>query len=57
MVEFEAVEGRRQRVVTKGSEFAQKVLKALKIWRKPPPEALDEARETTKGSNVVTFRK
>ena len=57
VVEFEPVEGGRQRVVTKRSEVAQKVLKALKIRRKPSPGAPDGASETTKSSNVVTIRK
>jgi len=57
VVEFEFVEGGRQRVMTKGSELAEKVLKALKIRRKPPPRVPDGASETTKISNVVTIRK
>ena len=57
VVEFEPVEGGRQRVVTKGSELAQKVLKALKIRRKPPPRAPHEASETAKSSDVVIIRK
>ena len=44
--EFEAVEG-GLRVVTKG----------LKIRKKPPPRAPDEASEARKSSNVVTIRK
>ena len=57
VVDFEDAEGGRHRVVTKGSEVAQKVLKALKIRRKPPPRAPEEASETTKSSDVVTIRK
>ena len=57
VVEFEPVEGGRQRVVMKGSVLAQKVLKALKIRRKPPPRAPHEASETAKSSDVVIIRK
>ena len=57
VVEFEPVEGGRQRVVMKGSVVAQKVLKALKIRRKPPPRAPHEASETAKSSDVVIIRK
>ena len=57
VVEFEPVEGGRQRVVTKGSVLAQKVLKALKIRRKPPRRAPHEASATAKSSDVVIIRK
>ena len=55
LVEFEAVEGGRKRVVTQGSEQARKVLEALNIGRKPPPPGQSVAgRESTP---VVTMRK
>ena len=57
VVEFEPVEGGRQRVVTQWSELAHQVFMALKIRRKPPPRAPDAACETTKSSDVVTIRK
>ena len=57
VVDFEDAEGGRHRVVTKGSEVAQKLLRALKMRRKPPPRAPEEASETTKSSDVVTIRK
>ena len=55
LVEFEAVEGGRKRVVTQGSEQARKVLKALNIRRKPPPPGQSVAGR--KSTPVVTMRK
>lgn len=57
VVDFETVEGKRKRVVTNGSERARKVLRALKIKKKPPPGVQSEAGETARGPDVVTIRK
>ena len=57
VVEFETVDGERKRVVTQASERARKVLKALKIKKKPPPGVPTLASETAKGPDVVTIRK
>ena len=39
-VEFEAAEGRRKRVVTKGTKRTRKPLDALRTRGKPPPKEL-----------------
>ena len=57
VVEFETVDGERKRVVTQASERARKVLKALKIKKKPPPGVPSMASETARGPDVVTIRK
>ena len=57
VVEFEAVEGVRQRVVTEGSDLAQKVLKALMIRRNPPSRVQSKSSETTKSGHAVKIRK
>ena len=53
LVEFEAVEGARKRVVTIGTKQARKV---LKIPRKPPSKALAQALRTAEGTNAVLIR-
>lgn len=57
VVDFETGDGERKRIVTNGSERARKVLKALKIRRKPPPGAPTEANGTAESPDVVTIRK
>ena len=57
VVEFEAVDGVRQRVVTEGSDLAQKVLKALMIRRNPPSRVQCKSSETTKSGHAVKIRK
>ena len=47
----------RKLVVTNGAERARKVLRALKIKKKPPPGVQSEASETATGPDVVTIRK
>ena len=56
-VEFDAVEGRRKRVVTKGTEQARKPLNALKIPRVQPPRVLAQASGTEQDTNAVPIRK
>ena len=57
VVDFETVGGERKRVVTNGSERARKVLRALKIKKKPPPGVKSAEGETARGPDVVTIRK
>ena len=52
LVEFEAVEGARKRVVTIGTEQSRTV---LKIPRMPPPKALAQVSGTAEGTNAVTI--
>ena len=57
LVEFEAVDSRRKRVVTKGTKQERKALNALKIPRMQPPRVLAQASGTEQGMNVVIIRK
>ena len=54
---WERQQRERKRVVTQASERARKVLKALKIKKKPRPGVPSMASETEKGPDVVTIRK
>ena len=54
LVEFEAVDGARKRVVANGTELARN---AFKIPRKPPPKALGQPHRTAERTNAVPIRK
>lgn len=56
VVDFETVEGERERVFTKGSERARKVLHALRIQKEVSPGVPSEGVETAHGPDVVTIR-